>query len=200
MALSADRLIQDNRQYLADLHAVLTAIDPSGIADAALRFERAFEAGRQIFVAGNGGSAGTASHLACDFQKTTLAKSHATVTKRIRAIALSDNVPLLTAWGNDVSYDEVFGQQLLALANPGDVLLVITASGNSPNILNALHAARELGVETIGFLGFQGGKAKALCDLAVVAESENYGVIEDAHSVLMHMITANLKGAVLGPG
>lgn len=183
--------------YIDSLAAALHAIPPNLIEDARTRLEKAFEEGRTIFVAGNGGSAATASHMACDFQKTTLAKEHGRISKRMRCIALSDNVPLITAWGNDVSYDEIFGQQLRNLANPGDLLLVITASGNSPNILNALGAAKELGVSSIGFLGFEGGKALPMCDCSVVVKSSDYGVIEDAHSVLMHMITAALRESVL---
>lgn len=184
--------------YIDSLSSALHAIPTADIDAARKTLESAFTDGRTVFIAGNGGSAATASHMACDFQKTTLAKEHERIAKRIRCIALSDNMPLITAWGNDVSYNEVFGQQLRNLANQGDVLLVITASGNSPNILNALEAAKEVGVKTIGFLGFEGGKALAMCDQAVVVRSNDYGVIEDAHSVLMHMVTAALRDVVLG--
>ncbi|HWA83438.1 MAG TPA: SIS domain-containing protein, partial [Fimbriimonadaceae bacterium] len=179
------------------LASALSAIPVAEIDAVRTTLESAFSEGRTVFVAGNGGSAATASHMACDFQKTTLAKEHHRISRRIRCIALSDNMPLITAWGNDVHYDEIFGQQLRNLANPCDVLLVITASGNSPNILNALQAARDLGVSSIGFLGFEGGKAKAICDQCIVVKSSDYGIIEDAHSVLMHMVTAALRTTVL---
>jgi D-sedoheptulose 7-phosphate isomerase len=185
--------------YINDLCAALHAIPTDKIDAVRQSLESAFNDGRTVFVAGNGGSAATASHMACDFQKTTLAKEHERIAKRIRCIALSDNMPLITAWGNDVSYNEVFGQQLRNLGNEGDTLLVITASGNSPNILNALEAAHQQGIKTIGFLGFQGGKALPLCDLAIVVQSSDFGVIEDAHSVLMHMVTAALRETVLAP-
>lgn len=187
----------DYAKYIDDLSNAMHGIPAEQIEAVRATLEDAFEHGRTVFIAGNGGSAATASHMACDFQKTTLAKEHARVSKRIRCIALSDNMPLITAWGNDVHYDEVFGQQLRNLANSGDVLLVITASGNSPNIINALQAASELGVKSIGFLGFEGGKALAMCDQAVVVRSGDYGVIEDGHSVLMHMVTAALRSTVL---
>jgi D-sedoheptulose 7-phosphate isomerase len=183
--------------YINDLSSALHAIFTSDIDAVRRSLESAFNEGSTVFIAGTGGSAATASHMACDFQKTTLAKEHERIAKRIRCIALSDNMPLITAWGNDVSYNEVFGQQLRNLANAGDTLLVITASGNSPNIINALEAAVQLGVKTIGFLGFEGGKALALCDQAIVVRSTDFGVIEDAHSVLMHMVTAALRETVL---
>lgn len=192
-------MTMDYTGYLNELDASLRAIPIERLEAVRKALTACFEAGRTVYVAGNGGSAATASHLACDLQKTTLAKEHDRVAKRIRCIALTDNVPLMTAWGNDVGYDEIFGQQLRNLASPGDTLLVITASGNSSNILSALRAARELRLETIGFLGFDGGKALDECDLSVVVESRNYGVVEDAHSVLMHMLTGALKPIVLAP-
>jgi D-sedoheptulose 7-phosphate isomerase len=104
----------------------------------------------------------------------------------------------MTAWGNDVAYEEIFAQQLRALADKGDLFLVISASGNSPNIIRALDAAVEMGLTTIGFLGFEGGKALPMCDHSIVIRSSDYGVIEDGHSVLMHMLTAALRETVLG--
>lgn len=184
-------------KYIDDLASAMHAVPTDAIDAVRQVIEDAFREGRTVFIAGNGGSAATASHMACDFQKTTLAKEHGRIAKRIRCISLSDNTPLITAWGNDVSYDEIFGQQLRNLANRGDLLLVISASGNSPNIINCLEAAKEVGVKTAGFLGFEGGKALPLCDLSVVVRSSDYGVIEDAHSVLMHMVTAALRETVL---
>lgn len=148
---------------------------------------------KQIFVIGNGGSAATASHMMCDFAKTTLGKSHEQIKHRVRAIALSDNAPLITAWGNDVGYDVVFAEQLRNFANKGDVLISISASGNSPNVLKALEAAKELGLTNICLLGFSGGKALSLADHAIVIDSSNYGVIEDMHGILNHMLTTMLR-------
>lgn len=198
MASVLPHFAEKNASYVAELMQVLNEGNLPDLTAATARIHKAFESGQKVFIAGNGGSAATASHMACDFQKTTLGKSHDQLPKRIRAIALSDNAPLISAWGNDVSYDLIFAQQLRNLADAGDVLLVITASGNSPNIIEALRSARELGVATIGFLGFRGGKAKPLCDVAVIAESEDFGVIEDAHSVFMHLLTAQLRQVVHG--
>lgn len=183
-------------EYVTELATVLNGGNLPEVEEATRAIEAAFQGGHRVFIAGNGGSAATASHMMADFQKTTLAKNHGTLPKRIRAIALSDNIPLITAWGNDVSYDLVFAEQLRSLADAGDLLLVISASGNSPNIVAALEVARECKVKTIGFLGFQGGKSLALCDIAAVVRSENYGVIEDAHSIFMHMVTAAVRETV----
>lgn len=182
--------------YISQLNLVLNTLDQSAMDKAVAQIESAFLANHTIFVAGNGGSAATASHLACDFAKTTLGHQPKGAKVRLKSIALNDNTPLLTAYGNDVSYEDAFAETLRTLAHSGDVLIVISASGNSPNIISCLHAAQELGVTTIGFLGFQGGKAKPICDTVILAESTNYGVIEDAHAVVMHMLTEKLKTIV----
>jgi D-sedoheptulose 7-phosphate isomerase len=182
--------------YIAGLHSVMEAIQPDTIERVIEMITMAHDEGRQIFVCGNGGSAATASHMACDLGKTTLGKAHQGITKRMRVICLNDNMPLVTAWGNDVGYDVVFAEQLRNLANKGDLLIVVTASGNSPNIIAAVEAAKDLGVRTIGMLGFSGGKVKAMVDHVILAESEDYGFVEDAHLILNHMITAYMKAAV----
>ena len=182
--------------YLEQLKSVLDGLNMAELDAATGVLVEAFNNDKTVFVAGNGGSAATASHLACDFCKTTLGKTPKDRERRLRSIALSDNVPLMTAYGNDVAYDDIFGEQLRTLARSGDVLIVITASGNSPNIIRAIEAAKKVGVKTIAFLGFQGGKAKDMVDHSILAESSNYGVIEDAHSVFMHMLTEHLKAVV----
>lgn len=183
-------------EYAKELAEALNEDLLGQLSKATSMIEAAFHEGSRVFIAGNGGSAGTASHMMADFQKTTLGKAIGT-KKRIKAIALSDNGPVITAWGNDFGYDLIFSEQLRTLAEAGDTLIVITASGNSPNIIAALQVAKEIGVKTIGLLGFQGGKAKDLCDCSVIVESNNYGIIEDAHSIFMHMMTADLREIVL---
>jgi len=189
---------QLSQQYLAYAKELASALDEgvlSQLVEATALLEDALHAHKRVFIAGNGGSAATASHMMADLQKTTLGKE-ISISKRIKAIALSDNIPLITAWGNDFGYDLIFAEQLRTLADAGDLLLVITASGNSPNIVAALEVARTMGVKTIGLLGFQGGKSKALCDASVIVDSTNYGIIEDAHSVFMHMMTAALRETI----
>lgn len=187
-----------SKQYFADLTAALNAIPEEDIVAAGEMIEAAFRGRRRIFIAGNGGSAATASHMACDFAKTTLGKNHEGIAQRMKAIALSDNVPQISAWGNDVSYDVIFSEQLRTLAEEGDLVIVITCSGNSPNIVEVLKAARELGCPTLGLLGFSGGKCLPMCDRAIVVRSQDYGVIEDAHSILNHLLTQYMKAHVQG--
>ena len=182
--------------YKTGFCAVINGLDTDQVGRVADALDNAFKAGKRIFVAGNGGSAATASHMACDLAKTTLGKSTTLPVQRIKAIALTDNMPLITAWGNDVSYDLVFAEQLRNLAEDGDLLLVISASGNSPNVIEAIGAAKELHMHTIGLLGFDGGKAAPLCDLVVIVRSTHFGFIEDAHSVIGHLVTDHLKQAV----
>lgn len=177
-------------EYLTGLKAVLDALPRDALCAIVDMLARAYEEGRQVLVIGNGGSAATASHMACDLQKTILGTPPRRDVRRFRIIALTDSVPLLTAWGNDAGYDTVFAEQLKTVANEGDLLVVITASGNSPNILEAVRIARELGLHTIGLLGFGGGKVKDLLDRAVVVPSDHYGHVEDVHLVLNHLITA----------
>lgn len=181
--------------YTAELNTVLNRGDLPELSNIVEVLSKAFFRRNTVFVAGNGGSAATASHMMADLQKTTLGKEHH-LPHRLKTIALTDNVPLMTAWGNDAHYNTIFAEQLRSLGDPGDILLVITGSGNSPNILAALNAARSMGVTTVGFLGFDGGQARALCDHAIVVPSTNYGIVEDAHSIFMHMITAALKETV----
>jgi D-sedoheptulose 7-phosphate isomerase len=147
---------------------------------------RAYEEGRRIFLFGNGGSASLASHFACDLGKGTVI--HGDHGKRFQAIALTDNLALLTAWANDSSYDDVFAEQLRNLIQPGDVAFAISGSGNSPNVLLALQVAREFGALNIGLGGFQGGKMKALCDICMVVPSDNMQIIEDLHVGIAHAL------------
>jgi D-sedoheptulose 7-phosphate isomerase len=183
-------------EYLDGFAKVVTAIDPHSLNEIATRVCAAYDEGRRLFIAGNGGSAAIASHAVADFAKTMLGKQIPSGAKRFAAISLVDNAPLLTAWGNDVGYDTVFAEQLRNLAQPNDVLFVISSSGNSPNILRAIETAKELRVETIGLFGFDGGKAAAMVDHAVIVRSDHYGYIEDAHMVTMHLVTDLLKKRV----
>jgi len=174
--------IQD---YIDRLAAGLRAIDPKAIERVVATLEAARKDGRRIFLIGNGGSAATASHMTNDLQKlASQGKS-----RPYRAIGLADNVPLMTAWGNDESYETIFTRQLEPLADKGDVLIAITGSGNSPNILHALKRAREMGLVTIAFLGFAGGNAKDLADHVLLFPEGHYGRVEDAHLVLEHLIS-----------
>jgi len=172
------------KDYIDRLEQGLRAIDPEAIGEVVEVLEQARVEQRTLFVIGNGGSAATASHMANDLQKlASQGRSPA-----FRAIALTDNVPLITAWGNDEDYTAVFVRQLEALARDGDLLIAITGSGNSPNIVRAMEWAKDAGLKTIALLGFDGGKAVDLADHVLLFAEDHYGRIEDAHMVLEHMI------------
>jgi D-sedoheptulose 7-phosphate isomerase len=176
-------------EYLESMAQQLRAVPADALDRIAQRLLETAEGGAQILVAGNGGSASTASHLACDLAKTVLGAKPELRTSRFRAVSLADNVALLTAWANDVSYEAVFAEQVKMLGRPGDVLCVISASGSSPNVVEAVQAAHSIGMHTIGFLGFDGGRLRDLLDDCVVVPCNDYGHVESAHLVLGHLLT-----------
>ncbi len=153
----------------------------------------AYHRRQHVYVFGNGGSASTASHFACDLSKATIIAGR----PRLRVTSLTDNVALLTAWANDTLYERVFAEQLANLLNPGDVVIAISASGNSANVLAAVEEARERGAVTVGLVGFTGGRLQEAVDLAVHVPSDSYGVVEDCHLVLEHAITESTRKALL---
>jgi len=156
--------------------------DPIERIIAALKQARA--GNRRIFVFGNGGSSANASHFVNDMVKSTVRPDQ----PRFKLICLSDNVPTLTAYANDVSYEVIFAEPLAALAEPGDVALALSGSGNSPNVLRAMDVAKEMGLTRIGLTGCGGGKLKDKCDVCVVVPSDSMQMIEDAHLVILHSV------------
>jgi len=155
---------------------------------------QAFEQGRTIFVFGNGGSAATASHVMCDLNKGATTNGH-----RLKVMAFTDNVPLLTAWANDAGYEHVFAEQLKNFVQPGDVVFAISGSGNSASILEALKAARDAGAVTVGMAGYQGGKMKDLCDICAVVPSDDIQVVEDLHHAIAHSILTAVRAKLQTP-
>lgn len=145
---------------------------------------RAYNDGRMIYLFGNGGSAALASHFACDLGKGTVNGTG----KRFRVLALTDSVPLITAWANDANYEDIFAEQLANFTKPDDVAFAISGSGNSPNVLRGLRTAKELGATTVGLTGFAGGKLQELCDVCVIVPSDNMQVIEDLHLCVAHAL------------
>ncbi len=176
-------------QYLFDVQTVLGQIAAAELEPIVHALHLARLEGRIVFLLGNGGSAATASHWANDLCKATIAPG----VPRLRAIALTDNVPLITAWGNDTAYENIFSEQLANLLRQGDIVIGISGSGNSPNVLNAMRYARGLGAQTIGITGFQGGYLKDLVDLCYVVPSNSMAQIEDIHMVLTHAISSTLR-------
>lgn len=196
MASSESRLQGTIVEYLGRLRAGLDALSVPAIEDLVRRLHLAYREGRRVFVIGNGGSASTASHMACDLAKNIFGPDPAASSGRFRVISLTDNVATITALGNDLGYDRIFTEQLRQLAEPGDTLIIISGSGNSPNVVHAAMFARGAGLETIGILGFGGGKLKDLVDLTFIVPSDEYGPVEDIHLVLNHIVTTCLKEMV----
>ncbi len=156
----------------------------------------AFERGGTIFVIGNGGSAANASHFAQDLAKGTLA--HPEQEKRFRALSLTDNLPFISALGNDEGYENIFVQQLRTFADPDDLLVAISGSGNSPNILRAIDFAKEKGMKTIGVTGFDGGKLRERADEGVHVPLDDMCTSESVHSVIFHYVILELKDRIAG--
>ncbi len=175
--------------YFAHLSSTVEILPFQAINEAVEFLMRAYETSATIFLFGNGGSAALASHLACDLGKGTINGS----PKRFRALALTDSVPLMTAWANDSKYDNIFAEQLLNFVQPQDVAFAISGSGNSPNVLNALKAARKAGAFTVGLTGFEGGQMKDLCDVCVVIPSDNMQIIEDLHLCVAHSLFTAIR-------
>lgn len=178
------------REYFAGLKAVMDRVDLAQVAAFLAELERAYQDDRQVFIIGNGGSASTASHMACDLAKTVLGRTPDPAQRRFRVMSLTDSIPLLTAIANDLGYEQVFTEQLMRFARPGDLLLVITGSGSSPNVVHAVKAARQLGLRTTGLLGFDGGAVLPLLDTPLLVPDFSYGFVEDLHMVLDHLTTA----------
>src|SRR5436305_12885201 len=170
--------------YKSDLLQAIEAIDIDRVNLAIQVLAQAREEGRHIFVCGNGGSASTASHFACDMVKGASFNR----AKRFRIMALTDSLPTLTAYSNDVDYDCVFVEQLKNFAQSGDVLIAISGSGNSPNVLRAVEYARSIGCKTIGLTGRDGGKLGQAAELNIQVPVQHMGRIEDAHLIVCHMM------------
>jgi D-sedoheptulose 7-phosphate isomerase len=180
------------RAYVDDVRASLAALPVAALSPVFEILETAYHAGRTIFVCGNGGSAATASHLAVDLAKSTRLDGVAPV----RVISLVDHVPALTAWANDEGYETVFSSQLAGLIGPGDVLIGISTSGDSANVLHALRFARRSGARTIGLLGSPGGAARKLCDAYVSTPGVGIERQEDLHMTLAHILTRHMRSLV----
>lgn len=176
--------------YMSRLNQALESIDPEAVKEVIRQIERVSNNLGRVWIIGNGGSALTSSHFATDLTRCSTKDGNV-----IRAVSLCDNVGILTAVSNDFAFTEVFVKQLQMLFSKGDLLITISASGNSLNILKSLEFGKENTVTTIAFTGFSGGSARELCDVSVHVKTAigDYGIAEDAHSILMHFICGQLR-------
>jgi D-sedoheptulose 7-phosphate isomerase len=171
-------------EYVGQQKAALESIPAGKVEQLIELFREALKSDRQIFVLGNGGSAANASHFITDLGKGASDK----VGQRFRCLSLNDNVSWLTALGNDYSYEDVFVQQLQNYARPKDVLLVMSVSGNSPNVVKAVDWAGKHGLQTIALVGGKRGRLAQSAEHVVVIDSEHYGRVEDAHMTICHLL------------
>lgn len=181
------------KSYIDQLNEVLNALPSEKFLEINKTLLETRETGKQIFVIGNGGSAAAASHMVCDFNKNTREAGK----KRMRAICLNDNTPSVLAYANDEGYEIIFSEQLLSLGQSGDILIAISGSGNSANIIKAIETARQMNIKVIGLTGFKGGKMKELTDICLVVPSDSMEMIEDVHLIINHILAGLLRGAVM---
>lgn len=182
-----------SEEYFQQINQLLENLDIEKIEKIVNVLFEAYKKNKQVFILGNGGSSSNASHFACDLTKGTLENAYDDKEKRFRAISLTDNVATITAFGNDLSFEDVFFQQLRNLVSKEDIVIGISGSGNSINVIKAIQYAKKCGAKTIGLLGFKtGGKLKNLVDYEITVQDEHYGRIEGIHLMLCHFITDSL--------
>ena len=175
--------------YAEELARAAKSIDPAMLELAAAALVDAYLRGGRIFSCGNGGSASIANHMQCDHVKGIRTATDLTP----RVLSLSANVEILTAIANDIGYENVFAYQLQSQSEPGDVLLAVSSSGRSPNIVRALTWARGQGLRTIAVTGFDGGAAKSIAEVSVHVDCSNYGIVEDLHQAIMHALAQYIR-------
>lgn len=186
------RVSTSSRDYLAKLKAAIDAVVPAEIDHCVEVIRQGWLNGRQIITCGNGGSAVTALHFITDWSK--MISNHS--GRPFRGRSLVDNIGMLTAYANDVSYADIFSEQLKHTAEPGDVLIAISGSGNSENIVRAVNVANEMGCETIGLCGFSGGKLRRLAKHVVWVDIDDMQISEDLHAIFGHIVMQRLCGGI----
>lgn len=176
--------------YINDLKSILDSIDLISVDKLCAKILRARESQNTIFIIGNGGSAATASHMATDLMFGSNLSN-----PPLHVVSLADNVSALTATGNDLDFEQIFSRQLSVLGKTKDILIAISASGNSPNLVKAVNTAKSIGIETVGIIGFNGGQLALDVDFLIHVPTNQgaYGLSEDAHLVINHIITSILK-------
>lgn len=177
------------QNYLSTLQFTMSQLPLQGIIEVIEVLQQARKRGSQVFIMGNGGSASTASHFVCDLAKNTRRPG----SPDFRVIGLSDNMAMLSAYANDEGYENVFSQQLMSLIRPGDVVIAISASGNSQNVINAMQEAQKHNATLIGFTGFDGGRLGQMVNIHLHVDSTLIEHVEDVHLILQHIIVKSIK-------
>ncbi|MFC2055727.1 SIS domain-containing protein [Chloroflexota bacterium] len=184
-----DQDLQYVGDYISQLTKLLTDTPRAVMVEIVSILRNAREEGQRVFVFGNGGSAATASHMACDLGKNTRVPGR----PHLRIICLNEGIPTMTAYANDEGYEKVFSEPLLSLAESGDVAIAVSGSGNSPNVLKGVQTAKELKLKTVGLTGFEGGKLEDMVDTCLVVPSDSMEKIEDVHLIVNHILTVLLR-------
>ncbi|MDO8513846.1 MAG: SIS domain-containing protein [bacterium] len=182
-------MITTANKYLGELQETISGLPLKTLEKIKDILLEAHQKNRQIFMIGNGGSASTSSHITCDIAKGILGHTGEKKSKRFKIISLNDNVALMSAWANDTIYDNIFSEQIKNLAKKDDIVIALSASGNSPNIIKAVETANEISCITIGLAGFNGGKLAKLTDICLTAKIDKYDIAEDTHLILGHILT-----------
>ena len=177
------------RDYSKNITEGFESIDIKKLDNIATLINKAIKQNNKIFTCGNGGSSAISEHFVCDFLKG--ASTDTSIQPIIHS--LTSNTPTLTAVANDIDYKEVFSFQIRKYAQEGDILICVSSSGNSPNIIESIKTAKEQGIETISFVGFSGGEAKELSDHCIHITINNYGIVEDIHQSLMHLLAQFIR-------
>jgi D-sedoheptulose 7-phosphate isomerase len=175
--------------YLKQVQEAIQAMSARPIEQVVQTLLEAGRQGRTVFLCGNGGSAATASHMACDLAKGTISPGQ----YRFRVVSLNDNIPLMTAWGNDTDFSNIFAEQLKSLVSEGDVLMAISTSGNSPNVLKAVQVAQEAGATSIAMTNEVGGQLRDMADICLNVPCTIIEQVEDIHMVLAHCIISAVR-------
>jgi D-sedoheptulose 7-phosphate isomerase len=176
------------REYLEQLQRTLRDLPLEPLFAIVARLRQARLEGRRVYILGNGGSAATATHMACDLSKNTVREGH----PRFQALSLTDNMSVITAYANDDGYENIFSEPLRTFGQPGDVVIAISGSGNSPNVLKGVQAACALGMTTIGLTGMGGGRLKDLVDVCLIVPSARIEQVEDVHLIIDHLLTISI--------
>jgi len=185
-------MLNEIGEYLDDISSLVLKIPSASIQQLAMTILEAYRGEKRVFIFGNGGGSATSVHFACDLAKGTVTEGK----PRMKVISLAENVPLITAWANDTDYTNTFGEQLKNLVEEGDVVIGLSGSGMSPNVINAFKVARDFGALPVLLSGFSGGIAVQHSDMSIVVPSEDMQQIEDVHLILCHIIFRMVRNAI----